>query len=313
MRSRIIATGSYVPSKVVTNDDLSKIMETNDEWIIQRTGIKERRFEEVSNHSMALKAASNALENLDAQSIDLIIVCTYTPDNFVPTNANLLKKDVGIKADIPCFDLNAACSGFVYGLQVADALIQSKMYQRILLVGSDYNSRYLDFSDRSTAILFGDGAGAVVLESSSSRGIVDTVLAGQDDLDKTISMVNTSANSSDHPYFEMKGSEVFRFAIKSFTKSVKGILKKHQLEVSDIDYVISHQANARIIESCAKSLRASMDKFPMNLDVYGNTSAASIPLVLDELNRAGKLKEGMKLVVVAFGGGLTYGASLIEW
>ena len=238
MRSKIIATGSYVPDKVVSNEDLSKIMDTNDAWIVQRTGIKERRFELQSNHAMALEASKRALSGLDVQSIDLIIVCTYTPDNFIPTNANLLKKDLGIVGDIPCFDLNAACSGFVYGLQVADALILSKMYQRVLLVGSDFNSRYLDFSDRSTAILFGDGAGAVVLEPGDS-GVIKTILYGKDDVSASISMVNTSADDLNHPYFEMKGSDVFRFAIKAFSRSVKDVLKKNSLSQEDIDFVIS--------------------------------------------------------------------------
>lgn len=320
MKSRIIATGSYVPEKIVSNDDLSNYMDTNDEWITQRTGIKNRRFESVSNHHMALSASLNALQGMDIESIDCIVVCTFTPDNFIPTNANLIKKDLGIKRHIPCFDLNAACSGFVYGLQVVDALLISKMYNRILLVGSDFNSRYMDFTDRSTSILFGDGAGAVVMELAE-RGIVETVLYGQDDVEDSITMPNLSPFSnpfvhdvqSNQAYFEMKGSTVFRFAIKAFTSSIKTLLKNNNLTVDDIDYIISHQANERIIESCAKSLKMDVSKFPMNLQEYGNTSAGSIPIVLDEIVRDGRLKKEMKIIVVAFGGGLTYGASLIEW
>lgn len=320
MKSKIIATGSYVPELIVSNHDLSLHMDTNHDWIFQRTGIVNRRYESVSNHNMALQACQACLSDIDVETVDLIVFCTYTPDNFIPTNANLIKKDLGIKKDIPCFDLNAACSGFVYGLQVADAMIRTGSYKRVLLVGSDFNSKYLNFKDRSTSILFGDGAGCVLLEASD-HGIIDTVLYAQDDLEGSITMPNHSAFSSpfveginqSEVYFEMEGSSVFRFAIKSFSKSIKSLLKKHDMNVDDIDYVISHQANARIIESCAKVLKMDLSKFPMNLNEYGNTSAGSIPLVLDEMNRNGKLKKGMKLIVVAFGGGLSYGVSLIEW
>lgn len=317
MKSKITATGSYVPNTIVTNSDLSEIMDTNDEWITQRTGIKERRYENVSNLNMCHKAALAC--EIDFETVDLIIVCTYTPDSFIPTTASELKKALNIKREIPAFDINAACSGFVYGLQVADALIKSLAYKKVLLVGSDFNSRTLDFSDRNTAILFGDGAGAVVLEASSEAGIVKTVLNGDDDNDNLIDLANMTDHSNEFversterkPYFGMKGSEVFKFAIKVMKKSILSVVSKDELK--DIDYIISHQANKRIIEFAAKSLKIDIKRFPMNLDRYGNTSAGSIPIMLDDLVKNKKVKKGDQLIFVAFGGGLTYGSSLIKW
>lgn len=320
MKSSIIATGSYVPKHKVSNHDLAKIMDTNHDWIVQRTGIETRYFEEQSNAHMATEAAHKALQSVDKDSLDLIIVCTYTPDAFIPTTASVVKQNLNLKRDIPCFDLNAACTGFLYGIQVADGLLRSKIYQRILLIGSDMTSRTLDFTDRSTAILFGDGAGAVVLELGTS-GVVETLLYAQDDHDAAITLSNIKENpnplingtSSKEGLFDMNGAEVFRFAIKSFTKSVKDILTKNNLVTDDLDFVISHQANVRIIETAARALKMNLNQFPMNLQNYGNTSAASIPMILDEMVRGNKLKSGMKIVLVAFGGGLTYGATLIEW
>ena len=317
MKSKIIATGSYLPPTIVTNDDLAKVMDTNDAWIKQRTGISERRFEEESNLHMCYEAAKAC--DIDVESLDCIIVCTYTPDSLIPSTASQLKRALKIKKHIPSFDLNAACSGFVYGLEVADALVKSGAYKRILLVGSDFNSRTLDFNDRGTAILFGDGAGAVVLESSQEAGVIKTVLRGDDDHDELIAL----SSMSDHPnafvdrdaqvesYFTMKGSEVFKFAIKVMKESILSVVSKEELE--SVDYIISHQANRRIIEFAAKTLKMDIEKFPMNLDRYGNTSAGSIPIMLDELVRSKKVKKGDRLIVVAFGGGLTYGSSLIEW
>ena len=317
MKSRIVATGSYVPNTIVSNDDLSQIMDTNDEWIKQRTGISERRYESHSNLHMCIEAAIKC--DVDLETIDCIIVCTYTPDSFVPTTASCVKRDLKIKRNIPCFDLNAACSGFIYGLEVADAFIQTGKYQRILLIGSDFTSRTLDFTDRGTAILFGDGAGAVVLEASESAGILKTVLYGDDDHDELIKLTNMSDHGNAFvvrvpevdSFFSMKGAEVFKFAIKVMKESILSVVTKEEL--SEIDYIISHQANKRIIEFAAKSLKLDIEKFPMNLEKYGNTSAGSIPILLDELVRNNKIKKGHRLVLVAFGGGLTYASSLIEW
>lgn len=317
MKSKIIATGSYLPKHIVTNNDLSKLMDTNDEWIQQRTGISERRFEDQSNLHMCIEAAKAC--SVDPESLDCIIVCTYTPDSLIPSTASQLKRELKIKKHIPSFDLNAACSGFVYGLEVADALIKSGSYQRILLVGSDFNSRTLDFTDRSTAILFGDGAGAFVLEASDKAGVIKTVLRGDDDHRDLISLSSMSDHSNTlvdrdakgSSYFTMKGAEVFKFAIKVMKESILSVVDKEELD--QIDYIISHQANRRIIEYAARSLKMDLDRFPMNLDKYGNTSAGSIPILLDELVKEGRVKKGDRLILVAFGGGLTYGSSLIEW
>lgn len=317
MKSKIIATGSYVPNKVVTNDDLAKIMDTNDEWIKQRTGISERRYEAQSNVHMCKEAALNC--DVDLESIDCIIVCTYTPDSFIPTTASSVKRELKIKKSIPCFDLNAACSGFVYGLEVADALIKSGTYKRVLLIGSDFTSRTLDFTDRGTAILFGDGAGAVVLESSDTPSIIKTVLRGDDDNGELIKLTSMSDHGNDFvdrevekdSFFSMKGAEVFKFAIKVMKESILSVVSKEEL--TNVDYIISHQANKRIIEFAAKSLKMDIEKFPMNLEKYGNTSAGSIPILLDEMVKSKKIQKGDRLVLVAFGGGLTYASSLIEW
>lgn len=317
MKSRIIATGSYVPPNIVTNDDLAEIMDTNDAWIKQRTGISQRRFEDQSNLHMCYEAAKAC--DINFETIDCIIVCTYTPDSLIPTTASGLKKALKINKTIPAFDLNAACSGFVYGIEVGDALIKSGSYERILLVGSDFTSRTIDFTDRGTAILFGDGAGAIVLEASEKAGIIKTVLNGDDDNDNLISLMSMSDNdnkfvnreSQSKSYFSMKGTEVFKFAIKVMKESILSVVGKKDLH--NIDYVISHQANKRIIEYAAKTLKMDLNKFPMNLERYGNTSAGSIPILLDELVRKGKISKGDRLVLVAFGGGLTYGSSLIEW
>ena len=318
MKSNIIASGSYVPSLKITNDDLATIMDTNDDWITQRTGIKSRYFETVSNAHMAISAAQAT--GIDVETIDCIVVSTYTADESIPTLANQVKKGLGILKDIPCFDLNAACSGFIYGLEVVDALLLSGKYKRILLIGSDFNSRVMDFTDRSTSILFGDGAGAVVLELGSIGGIVDIKIASKDDRDGAITLKSETDFSNplnprvieDDQYFKMKGSDVFKFAIKTCTSALKQMMKNHSLKEADVDYIIAHQANQRILETSAKLLGFPVEKFPMNLDRIGNTSAGSIPILYDELIKNGTLKPGMKILMVAFGGGLSYGVSYLE-
>lgn len=318
MKSRIVATGAYIPSLKVTNDDLATIMDTNDEWITQRTGIKTRYYETKSNAHMATQAALNT--GVDLETIDCIVVSTYTADKAIPTVANQVKAALKIKKDIPCFDVNAACSGFIYGLEVADAFLLSGKYKKVLLIGSDFNSRVMDFEDRSTSILFGDGAGAVVLELGDTGGLIDNVIHAQDDLDGAISLINSTdfdnalnpRDTEHNPYFEMKGSDVFKFAIKTCTKALKSMMAQHELEIEDVDYVIAHQANQRILETSARMLGMEMDKFPMNLDRYGNTSAASIPILMDEMYKDGRLKAGMKVLLIAFGGGLSYGVSYLE-
>lgn len=320
MKSKILSTGSYLPPKVVSNKVFEKIIDTSDEWITQRTGIKERRFEELSNVHMAHEAAKKALDNIDINSIDCIIAATYTPDSMIPGLAGELRGLLNVKRSIPAFDINAACSSFIFALETANAYIKAGIYKRILIVGSDRNSSTLDFNDRSTCILFGDGAGALVLESSST-GIIDTILAGEIDKDNSLSLkvkeefINPFIDEKNivNSKLEMKGSDVFKFAVRVVKDSINEILEKNNLDISEIDYVISHQANQRILNMAARSLKVSDKKFLSNLEMYGNTSSASIPILLDEANKKGILKRGMKIILIAFGGGLSYGASIIEW
>lgn len=320
MNTRIIATGSYVPTNVVTNDDFANIIDTSNEWILQRTGISERRFETISNSHMATEAAKQALENIDIETIDCIIVATYTPDSFIPGVAATVRANLNITRSIPAFDLNAACSGFIFALQTGNAYIKANIYKRILIIGSDFNSRTLDYQDRSTAILFGDGAGAVVIEQGEV-GIVDTILASETDIDLSLTLPSNldrknpfyARKTIDDAAFSMKGSDVFKFAVKVVETSINEMLENNNLSIDDIDYVISHQANQRILNNAARTLKTDKSKFLTNLINYGNTSSASVPLLLDEANRSGKLKPGMKLILTAFGGGLSYGTMLIEW
>lgn len=320
MKNKIIATGSYIPKKEITNFDLEKIMDTSDSWIRQRTGIESRYFSGAGATEMGYQSALNATTDMNLESIDLIIVCTYTSDTFIPSCAHEIRAKLGIKKNIPAFDLNAACSGFVYGIHVADAMMKTGAYSKVLIIGVDQNSRYLNFKDRSTSILFGDGAGAVVMEANHELGLISSSIFSETDSSESIISRNTT--QTDNPFidverndssFKMEGSIVFKFAVKSLKQCVENVMEEQNLNSDDIDFVVAHQANQRIIDTAAKMLKIPLLKFPTNLDRYGNTSAASIPIVLDELNRSGYLKQGMKLILVAFGGGLSYGVSYLEW
>lgn len=325
MKARIIATGNYYPDKVITNFDLEKIIETSDEWIVQRTGIKERRISEYNTSYLAYLAALDVLKNakISKEEIDLIIVATFSPDNLSPAVACEVVKLLKIEKELPAFDLNAGCSGFIYGLKVVQGLIESKMYQKVLLIGAENISKVTDFSDRRTAILFGDGAGAVLVEADEKNGIVDTLISSVVDEKKSLFVGNgikvkspftsNENDNSNRPYLQMNGQEVFKFATKVFVKSLKEMVKKHNLTFKDISYIVPHQANLRIIDLAIKMLDVDREKFIVNLDKVGNTSAASIPLALADLNSQGKLKKGDKILLIAFGSGLTYGVSLIEW
>ncbi len=320
MSAKILSTGSYIPKTKVTNFDLEKIMDTNDAWIQQRTGIASRYFEDTSSVHMALEASKKALEGIDKESIDCILVGTYTPDDLIPTVASSVRHHLGIEAYIPAFDINAACSGFLFTLHTARAFIKSGIYKRILVIGVDFNSRVLDFEDRSTAILFGDAAGAVVLEHDETNAF-DSIIHSISDKDASLTLPSSSdfhnpfvkREKLKNPYFKMSGREVFKFAVSALRNGVLEILEKNNLDLSEIDYIIAHQANQRIIETGAKLLRLDMDKFLINVDRVGNTSSASVPLLLDEANQQNLLKPGMKIIMIAFGGGLSYGTSYIEW
>lgn len=318
----IAGVGKYIPSKVVTNDMLSQIVDTNDEWITSRTGIKQRHITTGENTSdIASKAALNALENanIDALDIDLIIVATCTPDMFTPATACIVQKNIGAKNAF-AFDLSAACSGFIYGINVAKSMMKQNNIKKSLVIGAETLSKALDWKDRSTCVLFGDGAGAAVLSLDEDEGIIDVICnskgskwenltIGAKDIDNPYVDEVTIFN----PYLQMNGGEIFKFATVTMVKLIKEILKQNNLTLDDIDYIVPHQANERIIQFAAKKLDISMDKFYINIHEYGNTSAASIPIAISEIEEKSLLKKGDKIIAVGFGAGLTSGACLIEW
>ena len=321
---RIIGVGSYVPPKVVTNDDLSKIVDTNHEWILDRTGICERRVSEGEDtSSIAYKAAVDALKkaNITGEDLDLIIVATITPDSFIPSVACMLQKMIGAK-NATAFDISAACTGFIYSLEVAENLIKGGKYKRALVVGAETLSKIVDWTDRSTCILFGDGAGACIIEAvkESDSKIINTY--SMSDGEKW-SALTTGANDVKSPFskqeniknkhIQMNGREVFKFATSVMVDSVKKVLEGTKYSLEDIDYVVPHQANLRIIDYAAKKLSIPREKFYVNLDRFGNTSSASIPIALSDMYNQGKLETGNLIVLVGFGGGLTCGATLIKW
>lgn len=320
MTARIIGTGSAVPEQIVTNEDLSKIVETSDEWISSRSGIKERRIaKEETTTSLAILAGKRALENagIASEEIEVIIVATCTPDYFFPNTACQVQEAIGAKHAV-AFDLSAACSGFLFALSTAQAYIKGGIYQKALIVGAETMSKMIDWSDRSTCVLFGDGAGAAVV-SAEETGVLELVQksdgAGKGVLSckarETRNLLNHESETKEYLY--MEGQPVFKFAVKTVPECVEEVLKKAEVKKEEIRYYILHQANSRIIQSVAKRLKEPEEKFPMNLSLYGNTSAASIPILLDEMNRNGMLNRGDKLVLSGFGAGLTWGAVLLEW
>lgn len=323
-KAGILGVGSYLPEKIISNFDLEKIMDTSDEWIKTRTGIRERRIvdESEATSDLATRAALKAIENanLTPEDIDLIIVATITPDMVFPSTACLVQANINA-TKAACFDLESACSGFIYGMTIAKQFIETKIYKNVLVIGAEALSRILDYEDRSTAILFGDGAGAVVMGLVSEGGILSTNL-GSDGNGKDY--LNIPAGGSKLPaseetlknrlhYIKMAGNDVFKFAVRIMQDASVKCVESANLDIQDIDYLIPHQANIRIIEASAKRLKLDMDKVYVNLDRYGNMSAASIPVALDEAYREGKIKKDDNVVLVGFGGGLTWGASLIRW
>lgn len=324
-RSRIMSTGSYAPENIVTNYDLEKIVDTTDEWITERTGIKERRIVNGAQAAsdLAYEAASVALKraHLKAKEIDLIIVATVTGDMPFPSTACILQSKLGAK-NCAAFDLNAACSGFLYGLHIADGLIKSGLHKRILLVGTEVISKFTDWQDRKTCILFGDGAGAVVIEGTTEkRGIFSSHIYSNGNLSE---LINIPGGGSRHPcskdsifkklhYMKMKGNETFKVAVRTLEELAMRTLEINNLKSSQLALLISHQANLRIIQATAKRLDLPMEKVFINIDKYGNTSAASIPLALDEAVQSGRIKDGDYILMEAFGGGLTWASALIRW
>jgi 3-oxoacyl-[acyl-carrier-protein] synthase III len=321
--SRIIATGSYLPPRRLTNADLAAQLattglETSDEWIVERTGIKARHFAEdgVFSSDLAVAAAQNALTQagLQASDIDLIIVATSTPDMVFPSTACIVQHKLGA-GGCAAFDVQAVCSGFVYALTVADAMIKAGSARRALVIGAEVFSRLLDFKDRTTCVLFGDGAGAVVLEASDQPGILATDLHADGKYVGILCVPGHVSGGSvlGDPLLKMDGQAVFKLAVGVLESAAKAVLSKAGLQDTDIDWLIPHQANIRIMQSTAKKLRLPLDKLIVTVDQHGNTSAASIPLALDVASRSGKIKVGDTLMLEGVGGGFTWGAVLLNF
>jgi 3-oxoacyl-[acyl-carrier-protein] synthase-3 len=314
----ILGTGHYAPERVLTNEDLSRLVDTSDEWIRTRSGIRERRIAAAGEKTsdLATEAARRALidANVPAAEIDLLIVATVTPDSPMPAIACLLQHRLGVPTTAACFDLNAACSGFIYALDTACAMLSSGRYRKALVVGAEKLSDVVDWKDRTTCVLFGDGAGAVVVGPSAEtdRGLLGTRLGAYGDGADLLHIPTGDPTSPDR-CIRMKGKEVFKLAVRAMDEAARDILEQHHLRADQIDLVIPHQANLRIIESISQYLELPMERFFVNLDRYGNTSAASIPIALDEARRSGRIKAGDLTLLVAFGAGLTYGSALIRW
>ena len=321
----IIGIGSYVPEKVITNQDLEKIVDTSDEWIVTRTGIRERRIaaEEQATSDLGTIAARRALENagIHAEELDLIIVATVTPDMNFPSTACLIQNNLKA-ARAAAFDVEAACSGFLYSLATANQFIATGFYRNILVVGAECLSRFTDWKDRNTCVLFGDGAGAAIVgRVEHGYGMLSHLLGadgGGGDLLKLRaggSRLPASPETVENHlhYVHMEGSEVFKFAVRIMVSAAREAMDLAGITTEDLDYLIPHQANIRIIKAAAKHLKISADKVWINLDRYGNMSAASIPVALDEAARSGKIRKGNIICMVGFGGGLTWASSIMKW
>lgn len=322
MSIKILGTGSFLPENVATNDFLSTIMDTSDEWISSRTGIRERRLAKTeTTASMSAEAAKRALADagVNAEELDLIIVGTLSGDHITPSTACEVQAAIGATNAV-AFDINAACSGFIFGMNTAYAYMQCKMAQKALVIGAETLSKIMDWNDRSTCVLFGDGAGAAVLGVSEEEG---GVLGFEQGSDGARGMVLACAdrknnnpfveNSKELDYVHMDGQEVYKFAVTTVPVSIQNVLEKAGLQTEDVKYFLLHQANIRIIQSVSKRLHVPMERFPISLDHCGNISAASVPILLDEVNKKGMLQKGDKIVMSGFGGGLTWGTCVVEW
>lgn len=320
--AEITGIGAYAPEKIISNDFLSTIVDTNDEWIYTRTGIKNRRIAENENTSdLAVKAAVRALRDagMEASELELIILATVSPDNFVPSCACMVQSAIGADKAV-AFDINAACSGFIFAMNTAVQFIKTGQFQNALVIGAETLSKITDWSDRGTCVLFGDGAGAAVLKKSEKKKILSIYTGSDgskgDNLVVRALPFNSSFSGEEEElnrFIHMNGKEIFKFATKVIEQSIEKVLKDAGLTIDDIKYIVPHQANMRIIEYVAGRMKISADRFFMNIENYGNTSSASIPLALNELYEKGMIEKGDKLIMVGFGGGLTWGAALIEW
>lgn len=319
--SRIIGTGSHLPDKVLTNVELSKMVDTTDDWIIDRTGIRERRIckEGETTSVLALQAAENALEaaGITAQDIDQVIVATTTPDSTFPSTATKVQAMLGMDHGF-AFDVQAVCSGFIFALSIADNAIRAGQSKRILVIGSEVFSRIIDWTDRTTCVLFGDGAGAVVVEAQEVAddqkvGILSTHLHSDGKLREILYTDGGPGSTATTGHVRMLGREVFRHAVTNLAAVANEALEANGLEAKDLDWLVPHQANKRILDGTAKKLGLREDQVVITLDRHANTSAASIPLALDEAVRDGRIKEGQYVLTEAMGGGLTWGSALIRW
>ncbi len=313
MGVKIVSTGSYVPEKVLTNFDLENMVETSDEWIVTRTGIRERRISEgETTADMAAAAAKEALKKkASPEEVDLIVLATATPDMFFPSTACIVQSRIGAFNSV-CFDISAACSGFIYALYVADSIMKSQDVKKALVIGAERFSKIVDWTDRSTCILFGDGAGAVLLEKSSEEGIISFDI-GADGRYGELLYVESVGSNADFPYFvKMKGNEVFKVAVRTLTESSMRAIEKAGLKPSDISLLVPHQANVRILRAVADRLGIPHERVFVNIDRYGNTSAASIPIALDEAVKSGSVKGGDYVLLTAFGGGFTWASCVFR-
>lgn len=322
----IAGTGSYAPSRIVTNEEISAQVDTSDEWIRSRTGIRERRLaaDDEFTSTMGVKAAKEAMKSakVRASDIDLIIVATLSPDMIFPSTAALIQTELGMRK-VTSFDISAACSGFIYALEVASSMMRGGAFRHALVIGSEKISPILDWEDRGTCVLFGDGAGAVVLSKSDdpSSGVIDSYTGNDGSKPELLCMPgggsaipasNKSVAQRQH-FLKMNGREIFKIAVRWMEQSATIMLKRHALKPEDISLIIPHQANLRIIDALARSTKIPKEKFFVNLDRYGNTSAASIPIALHEARQKGCIQSGDYVLLVAFGAGLTWGSTLIKW
>jgi 3-oxoacyl-[acyl-carrier-protein] synthase-3 len=319
--SRIIGTGGYLPEKILTNVDLEKMVDTNDEWIRERTGIQQRHIaaEGQTTCDLAEQATLRALDmaGIEASTLDLIIVATTTPDKIFPSTACLLQNRLNVHG-CPAFDMQAVCSGFVYGLSVADQFIKTGMAKRVLVVGAETLSRITDWSDRNTCVLFGDGAGAIILEASAEQGILSTHIHADGQYEALLHVPSGTSklpqsDSVAERSMQMKGNEVFKMAVNTLSRIAKETLDANGLQKEDIDWLVPHQANLRIIKGTAKKLKLTDDQTVITVHKHANTSSASVPLALDEAIRDGRIQRGQLLLLEAFGGGFTWGSALIRY
>jgi 3-oxoacyl-[acyl-carrier-protein] synthase-3 len=321
----IVGTGSYLPEKVLTNGELSKLVETSDEWITSRTGIKERRIaaSEENTSDLAAKAALSAMENagVTAEEIDLIIVATVTPDMFFPSTACFVQSKIGAKK-AACFDISAACSGFLYAIEIAQQFITSHTYDTILVIGADKLSSIIDWTDRNTCVLFGDGAGAAILRHrGGGHGVISTYMGSDGNLSDILyipgggSRFPITKDNADERLncIKMNGKETYKHAVTSMLDAAHKALAEAKLTPDDLACIIPHQANLRIIEAIADRMKVPIERFMVNLDRYGNTSAGAVAIALDEANRTGRMQVGDYVLLVVFGGGLTWASSVIQW